>query len=355
MITKAVTRVRNVAGVLLKEWRHYERALVANDGSYLALCNRDEKLEAAPTGLGFRCDWQWTSDLHAPKVLPGLGQRLMERALLDHPIVRSSAPESRGAPPELSFIIGHRGLDRLPHLVATLESIAGQQGPSVECIVVEQDMLPRLAGRLPAWVRHVHTPPPNALMPYCRSWAFNIGAKHARSPVMVLHDNDMMVPADYCAEVLKLISAGADVVNLKRFIFYLSELHTRRIFSGEAGLTDEPPLSVVQNLEGGGSIAITRRAYDAIGGLDESFIGWGGEDNEFWERAMTLKAWPYAALPLVHLWHTSQAGKHQVNNETLSHYHTLAAVPAERRSADLRGRASGEMSGPSGYAGKASQ
>ena len=187
-------------------------------------------------------------------------------------------------------------------------------------------------------------------MPYCRSWAFNIGAKHARSPVLVLHDNDMMVPSDYSAKILERIGTGVEVVNLKRFVFYLSELHTHRIFSGEAGLIDEAPLAIVQNLEGGGSVAITRLAYDLIGGLDESFIGWGGEDNEFWERALTLRTWPYGALPLVHLWHAAQAGKHQVDTETLRHYHALSAIPAEQRSANLRGQVLGEMSGPSGHA-----
>ena len=67
--------------------------------------------------------------------------------------------------------------------------------------------------------------------------------------------------------------------------------------------------AIVQNLEAGGSSGAGRQAYFDIGGFDERFIGWGGEDNEFWERAQTKKVYPYGYLPLVHLWHEPQRGR----------------------------------------------
>ena len=78
------------------------------------------------------------------------------------------------------------------------------------------------------------------------------------------------------------------------------------MFEKHAGLTDAAPEVIVQNLEGGGSVATTREAFESIGGMDESFIGWGGEDNEFWQRAQTCRVWPYGYLPIVHLWRPSQ-------------------------------------------------
>jgi GT2 family glycosyltransferase len=54
---------------------------------------------------------------------------------------------------------------------------------------------------------------------------------------------------------------------------------------------------------------ITRTAYREIGGMDEQFVGWGGEDVEFWERAQTRKVWNFGFIPLIHLWHASQPGK----------------------------------------------
>jgi hypothetical protein len=349
MPNKIYVRHRNLLSVLLKDWARYRRGIAGQDASYLELCNRYERLEAGPDGQGYRCDWQWTSDLHAPKFLPGLGLRLMKRALKDHPIRRAVRPLGEAEQPEISFVIGHRGTQRLPHLLATLESIAAQQQVSIDCVVVEQDIQAQIAAQLPAWVRHVHTPPPTPDMPYCRSWAFNVGVKYCRADVLVLHDNDMLVPADYAANILKHVRRGYELVNLKRFIFYLNEPHTRSLFSGAAGLTDEAPLAIVQNLEAGGSVAITRRAYEQIGGMDEAFIGWGGEDNEFWERAQTLRVWPYAYLPIVHLWHAAQSEKHQTNRDTHLLYQELSAIPAETRIAQLRRLGTGAMFGPTGW------
>jgi hypothetical protein len=345
-MTNGITHyLRSFLGVILKEWIPYRRMLSGSSGAYLKLCNRNERLEPSPDGRGYCCDWQWTSDLHAPKYLPFLGLRLMKRALAEHPIRRAAAGVSTSTP-DVSFIVGHRGLDRLPHLLAVLESIAGQQGSSVECVVVEQDFYPRLAGKLPAWVRHIHTPPPSIDMPYSRSWTFNVGAKHARSPVLVLHDNDMLVPANYAASILEQVRQGYQVVNLKRFIFYLSEQHSRSIFDGKAGITDDAPSSIVQNLEGGGSVAITREGFQQIGGMDESFVGWGGEDNEFWERAQTLKVWPYAWLPIVHLWHSSQPEKLLANPDGQRLFHMLSDMLVEDRIAVLRASPQGMSAGP---------
>jgi hypothetical protein len=343
----ALHHAREFAGVLLKDWWRYRRNLSARDASYLSICNRAETLERAPDGSGWRCNWRWTSDLHAPRLMPQLGADLMRRALQDHPIHRahaSSLPAQDA--PQVSFIIGHRGTDRVPHLLTTLESIAGQRGASLECIVVEQDAQPHLPGRLPAWVQYVHTPLPAPAMPYCRAWAFNVGAKRARAPILVLHDNDMLAPADYASGVVERVRKGYEAINLKRFIFYLEPDHTAAVLDAGASLTCQAPQTIVQNLEGGGSVAITRNGYERIGGLDESFVGWGGEDNEFWERAQTLNVWPYAHLPLVHLWHPAQPGKHQAGNEMLALYRERSSVSVTRRIGQLCALPRGDMSGP---------
>jgi len=341
-------------GVLVKDLPIYLPALMASRLAYLTLRNRFERLESAPDHSGYRCLWQWTSDLHAPKIIPALGRWLMRRALADHPVAlaeESAAPGAQCVDPQMTFIIGHRGMARLQHLLATLRSIAGQQAAAVECVVVEQDVVSQLGPHLPAWVRLVHTPPPSADLPYCRSWAFNVGAQHARSDLLVLHDNDMLVPQDYAAWILQRIAQGYRVVNPKRFIFYLSQEHSQAFFAGQAGLLAQPPEVIVQNLEGGGSVAISREAFARIGGMDESFIGWGGEDNEFWERAQTLRVWPWAGLPLVHLWHAAQPGKRDAAYQTATHYRVLAQIDPKDRIRQLVGTQSGRMEGPAGWRG----
>jgi len=337
--------LRPLLGVMAKDLPRYLRALTAPGEAYASLCNRNERLERSPDGHGYRCLWQWTSDLHAPKHLPMLGAALMRRALRDHPIRAAAAPFDVQQP-RISFIVGHRGLDRLGHLLATLETIAGQREAAVECVVVEQDTQPLVRERLPAWVRYVHTPPPRPDLAYCRSWAFNVGVRHARADVLVLHDNDMLVPQDYAMQVLHQLARGFEVVNLKRFVFYLTQAHTERYFRGEASLTAQAPLAVMQNAEGGGSLAITRAAYDGIGGFDEAFVGWGGEDVEFWERAGSRRVWPYAFLPLVHLWHGPQPDKMARQNETLALYRSRTQTPVDQRIAALRALPCGDITGP---------
>lgn len=347
---KLMQKLRAVVGVLLKDWLRYRNALAAAQPRYLSLCNRYEDLEVAPNGMGYRCQWQWTSDLHAPKILPHLGRRLMRRSLSDHPIRRAPAPlVVASGEPDITFLIGHRGKDRLPHLLATLETIAAQQGAEVECIVVEQDTHSRLRPYLPPWVHLIHTPPPTPHMPYCRSWAFNVAARNARAAVLVLHDNDMLVPIDYSAQILRRVSQGYDVVNLKRFIFYLTQAHTDAFFDGTAELLDSAPEVIVQNLEGGGSVGIARDAFDQIGGMDESFVGWGGEDNELWERAQTLRTWFWGNLSLVHLSHPSQPGKRDAQYPTAVRYGQLAQVDPPERITRLTGSSRGGMQGPVGW------
>jgi len=341
--------MKGLLGVLLKDLPRYLSALASSGTGYLALCNRTERLETAPDGSGYRCDWQWTSDLHAPKVLPFLGRWLMRRALSDHPIRRLSHPESPSEQPEVSFIIGHRGSVRQPHLLATLESIAGQKDVAFECIVVEQEAVSLLAGNLPSWVRHIHTPPPEPAMPYCRSWAFNVGARHARGSMLILHDNDILVPEDYASRHWGKATQGYEVVNLKRFIFFAAEKSMSALFAGETDTSRITLASIMQNAEGGGSIAITREAYDRIGGMDESFIGWGGEDNEFWERAQICKVWSFGCLPLVHMWHLSQPGKYRDENPTLRHYRDLSKIPVVDRIERLTAGIHGDLSKPAGY------
>jgi hypothetical protein len=202
---------------------------------------------------------------------------------------------------------------------------------------------------LPGWVRYVHLPYP-AMAPYCRSWGLNVGARHCVGEILVLHDNDMLVPNDYAAQIASRVQMGYEAVNLKRFVFYLGEEHTRLLLKGEATPSDRPPVAIVQNLEAGGSVGITRHAFESIGGMDESFIGWGGEDNEFWDRAQTLNVWPYGSFPIVHLWHSAQPEKSLRERPMTNRFELLAKLPATQRIKNLHLTAWGQMSGPADIA-----
>ena len=296
-------------------------AAMARRGGWVRFRNRDERLSIDAATGGARCEWVFSSDLHIANVFPPAGRALMRRALAEWPIESASAPRVSGAP-RVSFIIGHRGDARLPLLLETLGSIAAQRDVPVECIVVEQSSAK--SATLPSWVRHVHTPIASDALPYNRSWAFNAGARVAQSKLLVLHDNDILVPAAYAAELLKRQAEGHEFIDLKRFLFYVDA--RKRLER------------VSQNLLGG-SIAADRDAYFAIGGFDESFAGWGGEDNELWERAATRRTFTFGYLPFVHLWHAPQPEKPAAQaGGGAQRFAELTRIPAEERIRALRER-----------------
>jgi hypothetical protein len=165
-----------------------------------------------------------------------------------------------------------------------------------------------------------------------------VGAREARSPVLLLHDNDMLVPRGYARRILQRIDNGYAVVNPKRFIFYLHPQHSQAVLTQRAPYDEQAADYIVQNLEAGGSMAITAEAYNLVGGMDEEFRGWGGEDNEFWDRCLTLPTWIWGYEPIVHLWHRSQPLKGEGHNPNIERAHTLMRRPAQERIKDLRRR-----------------
>ncbi|HEX2832973.1 MAG TPA: galactosyltransferase-related protein [Thermoanaerobaculia bacterium] len=314
--------LRHRAGALIYDWPRFLRHV---RGNWTRLRNRNETL--AVDARGARCEWQYTSELHLANVYPLASRMLLRRALHDWPIVLRDDAPAVSATPEVTFLIGHRGTARLPNLLATLRSIAGQTNVKIECIVIEQSTAPEIRDALPPWVRYVHTP---FALDYCRAKTFNDGVRLARGEVLIAHDNDMLVPSRYAAELLARTRDGNAFVDPKRFIFYLTEADTRAIFGG-APLTTNVETTIVQNLKGG-SIAATVEGYRAIGGFDEGFVGWGGEDLEFWERARAHgRVYEFGYLPLMHLWHAAQPGKVQGN-----------AAPAQQRYFEVRETATEE-------------
>lgn len=328
-------------GALIYDFPRYAKLLWLTNNKrdaspWVFIRNRNEHLTVDTERTGARCEWEWTSDLHIAKVFPSLGLHLMKRTLRDWPINVDEMIPKTVRPVDVSFLIGHRGLKRLQHLLMTLRSIAAQENVAFECIVVEQSDEPEISSLLPGWVRYIHTPLPQRDMPYSRSWAFNEGAEIAQGKLLILHDNDMLVPAGYAAQIYARHQKGYEVINPKRFVFYLDQTHSERIMNSGRIKLDRAPETIVQNLEAGGSFGITRDAFFGVGGFDEAFVGWGGEDNEFWQRAQTRSVWPYGNLPLLHLWHEAQPGKFEQSRKTATLLEKRSAISPDKRIEELR-------------------
>lgn len=323
-------KMRDLASVLLKDIVFYEEKLFFCENKYLELRNRLERLASGPDGLGYVCLWPYTSRLHAPLFVPYLGRRLLGKCLINNGF---SFKEERNTncDIDISVLIGHRGLARLPLLLLTLKSIAAQKGVSLECIVIEQDTKPKVINSLPNWIKYLFNQVDNKEGIYNRSAAFNYGARYAKGKILILHDNDMLMPENYCKEMMMIHAKGYEAINIKRFIFYLSQPVSQRILESVNNLTSVKPDYIVQNLEAGGSIAISREAYFSIGGMDEEFVGWGGEDIEFWQRCSILRRWIWGYLPIIHLWHESQPLKEKPNNPNIKRFEYLDNISLHKR------------------------
>ncbi|MBB3206287.1 hypothetical protein FHS27_002096 [Rhodopirellula rubra] len=309
--------IKEYAGVLIKDSGRYRQALSGNDRAangdplWLHLCNRNEVLEINADGPGVHCPWRWTSDLHACNVNANYARRLAQRAFTDWPIRFADKPEQAGSP-DVSFIIAHQGTQRLDHVWWTVRSILAQQQVAVECIVVDQTNEPCFGTRLPPAVKNLHRPLPKDLDGWRKSWAFNQGAREAQGSTLVFHDGDIVCPAGYARAVIEgLREHGA--ASIQRFLFNLNQIATQQIFDSQQWPETMQPECVRQNWEGG-TIAIRRDAFFGLGGYDEGFVGWGGEDNEFFDRCKHIGHLTFGHVPFVHLWHAPQSDKFAVNN-----------------------------------------
>lgn len=345
-----LSKAKEFLGVLVKDFRRYRHAIGSNavaangDSLWQHLCNRNETLEINPDGPGVICPWRWTSDLHACGVISSLGRDLASVAFQTWPIRFADSIDPTPSP-DVSFIIAHSGDQRHHHVHWTVRSILAQVDVAIECIVVDQSETPTLKERLPADVKAIHRPLPEDLTGWRKSWAFNQGARKASGEVLVFHDGDILCPGSYAVSLLRQMKDHG-AASIQRYLFNLDEATTASLFKTGALPNFFVPDRVRQNWEGG-SIAVRRDAFFEMGGYDEAFVGWGGEDNEFFDRCSLVGHLRFGYVPFIHLWHPAQADKHAADNRNLtSALDQRLSMSAQDRARELRARSFGSPDRP---------
>ena len=350
---KAGRRAHDLPGVIARDLPRYLGALSrsgvghrSDPDGWISLCNRIERVIPDTGGPGVTCDWQWGSELHAPKVLPSLGRRLLGAALAEWPVHFADQPVVASDSPKISFVFAHGGEDRLPQLQRTIRSIYAQSEVPCECIVVDQSPIPLIA-KLPSPIVYRHLAKDGVPPGWHKAWAYNLGARVAKGSIIVFHDGDVCVPTAYASELVGAVEyRGFAAASLQRLLFYLGESETIAVESADSIPLDLTPTLSYQNWKGG-TIAVARDAFMALGGFDEGFVDWGGEDDEFYDRCGSLRHCRSGYLPFVHLWHPPQADrKSSVNPNIADVLPWRLSLPAAERVRELGRRRWGDASAP---------
>lgn len=154
---------------------------------------------------------------------------------------------------------------------------------------------------------------------FSKSAACNAGVVVASTPVIALVDADTMVQSRALrACINRIVNPGEreSIQAIRPFgrLIDLGENQSRNVQeTGELprGLTDAS--DAFRSSEhiplAGGILVIEREAYLSIGGMDESFLGWGGEDDAFSSALKRCGVKGRILTPEVgyHLWHNRDA------------------------------------------------
>lgn len=229
---------------------------------------------------------------------------------------------------------------RLENLQAVLQWVS--QIGIAEVIVVEQDRESRLpSGFLPPGCKSVFAFNDG---PFNKSWGFNIGFKQSSGDVLAFGDADILIDSKNLIESFALCHSGADAVNPYDRLIDLTAGETSSFLQGGKGLDALAHRQEV-NREAigeflcfcGGLFVIRRKAFEAVGGFDERFVGWGGEDD-----AMSIKLEKLVSNTRVlggraayHLFHERQRARldghsHYAQNVALLKQYSSASAEAVR-------------------------
>lgn len=199
-----------------------------------------------------------------------------------------------------TYIIGYRHkLDRLTNLKRVIDWISGFKG--VELIIVEQDKSPKLPAFSLKGFRYIFT---KSDLPFNKSWAFNVGTKYSSTNVIIFGDSDLIMDPQEFINAIKLLEQYESVNPYNRVIDLTSEengfnLETlKKINRPGRGETDIQKVPIA-----GGIIMFRKDSLFKIGGFDQSFIGWGGEDDWVSHKIKKLLTWTEVTNKCYHLHH----------------------------------------------------
>jgi hypothetical protein len=176
--------------------------------------------------------------------------------------------------------------------------------------------------------------------PFNKGRAMNIGFHLATDAVIVFGDADMVMPHELIERSCMACERTLDAVDPYHRLIDLSEsdsitLDPASLPSPQTGsVAGEDRAGYRETLCFAGGVFVVRREfYETIGGMDESFHGWGGEDNAMSTKILRMTTRCAVAKEGVafHLWHPrrrpeSENADYRANLQRADSYRTMSDV-----------------------------
>lgn len=236
---------------------------------------------------------------------------------------------------KVSFLTTCRCSDkyRLVNLERVLSHIS-LEFPDWEIVVIEQDKESTLGSHpLVEKINYIHAYNPG---PFNKSWGMNVAFKQSCGEILVVSDADLIVPAEDLSRAVNACVNELDAVRPYGQLIDMTEEQSEE-YQEHSELPDVPAEArgydrayASEALCMAGGIFIARREYfSSVGGMDERFSGWGGEDD-----AMSIKLQGMSRKVAIaknaiawHLWHPRaeryrHVGYHE-NSRLLQQYKSL--------------------------------
>lgn len=306
--------------------------------SWLDLRNRNERLRREASTGGRACEWTDSSRLNVVRQFPRTGLRLLRHVLRDWPLqfARDDQPMAADGAPEVSILIPIGGSARMPQFRLALAAARGQSGVACEVLVVELAPRPSLRDSLPADVRYLHQAMDEGAE-FNKSLALNAAARMAAGRCLLVLDADYLLPARFAAECARALQIH-EAVRPARWIFHLDRASSERLAVDRDVAAIDGVQAVISNNPT--PLALRRTTYWEIGGHDEAYAGWGGEDSEFLDRLRTRAIAEGGWMPVLHAWH-APAPKKADGDRNRSLHEAKLRQPAAQRIRDLVALAEG--------------
>ncbi|GIP26072.1 hypothetical protein J23TS9_12020 [Paenibacillus sp. J23TS9] len=141
---------------------------------------------------------------------------------------------------------------------------------------------------------------------FCRSKAINKAAAAASGRIFIIADGDIIYDPDLMKDALKQVADNRWIIPFSS-ITRMTYNNSQAILQRDAHWPLQIPLETMPDNARffvGGVNVLSRKAFELVGGYDERFIGWGGEDEAFAYSLDTMVG-KHIRLEgnLLHFWH----------------------------------------------------